>query len=48
MEMKGAGQEGMENCLGKGQGPNWTVQPLVVVVVTSSLLDLNILLCTLF
>jgi hypothetical protein len=29
--LKGAGQEGMEKYLGSGQGPNWAVEPLVLV-----------------
>jgi uncharacterized spore protein YtfJ len=33
METEGAGQEGMEECFGSGQGPNWAVEPLAVVVV---------------
>jgi hypothetical protein len=33
METKGVGQEGMEKCLGSGQGPNWAVEPLVVILV---------------
>jgi hypothetical protein len=33
METKGSGQEGVEKCLGSGQGPNWAVDPLVVVTV---------------
>jgi hypothetical protein len=32
MEMKGAGHDGMGNCLGSGLGSNWALQPLVVVV----------------
>jgi hypothetical protein len=32
--MKGVEQERME-CLGSSQCPNWTVQPLVVVVTSS-------------
>jgi hypothetical protein len=32
METKGVGQEGMEKCLESSQGPNWAVEPLVVVV----------------
>jgi hypothetical protein len=32
MEMKGVGQEGMEKYLASSQGPNWAVEPLVVVV----------------
>jgi hypothetical protein len=31
METKGLGEEGTENCFGTGQGPNWAVEPLVVV-----------------
>jgi hypothetical protein len=30
---KGVGQEVMEKYFGSGQGPNWAVAPLVVVVV---------------
>jgi hypothetical protein len=38
METKGAGQEGMEKCLGNCQGPNWAVEPLVVVVADHNLM----------
>jgi hypothetical protein len=31
METKGIGQEGMEKCHGSNQGPNWMVEPVVVV-----------------
>jgi hypothetical protein len=32
METKGVGQKGMEKCPGSDQGPNWAVEPLVVVI----------------
>jgi hypothetical protein len=33
MEMKGVGQEGMEECLGSSQSQNWAVEPLVSVKI---------------
>jgi hypothetical protein len=32
METKGVGQDGMEKCLGSFQGPNWDVEPFVVII----------------
>jgi hypothetical protein len=43
MERKGIGQEGKENCLVSGQGPNWTAQPLVIAVVIISHISISTL-----
>jgi hypothetical protein len=36
METKGVGQQGMEKCLGRSQGPNWDVKPSAVVVAVAA------------
>jgi hypothetical protein len=33
METKGVGQAGMEKCLGSGQGLNWAIDPLIIIII---------------